>query len=257
MLVDGTNMENSTNLSISDDPVGNNLSARRGKEPGKNAKKRKEDRLRKRKNSEFQTNLTASLLRRLRVTDPTTVSAIQIQSAIVPTIVPITFRGLPRLLSSVWARMKAIGTRPFSTLATDTNYAIFYKCFSYICEAKLAYAQLLASTTPDEPLVTKARFSQMDLRVLHALSYKLPAPLALYVEAIGNFTVDTQPVVPIMATAPLPHQSVAISYTPSSVSALLRELEQNQDPDNIQLATVRSMDHLPGITWAEVVVPPQ
>lgn len=141
--------------SVSDDPSGSNPTAKKGSSSGKGARKRQDDLFRTRKNKDFQTSLTASLLRRLNVTDPTTISAIQLQSNVVPTIVPISFRGLPRYITQLWSRMKAIGTRPFATLATDSNLAIFYKCFAHICEAKVAYAQLTTASKPERALPTK------------------------------------------------------------------------------------------------------
>lgn len=93
--------------------------------------------------------------------------------------------------------MKAIGTRPFATLATDSNPAIFYKCFANICEAKVAYAQLTTASKPERALPTKLKYTAMKLKILYALAVKLPSPLALFVESIGNFTADAQPVTPV------------------------------------------------------------
>lgn len=60
----------------------------------------------------------------------------------------------------------------------------------------------------------------MQLKILYALAVKLPSPLALFVESIGNFTADAQPVTPEMATAAdaLDYQ---VSYSPSDISTLI------------------------------------
>lgn len=109
---------------------------------------------RDKKNQEFQQQLTASLLKRLKVTDQTTVAAIPLRSIIVPSHVPITFRGLPRFIRQLWLRMRFIGTRPFKNLCTDANYAVFLKVIMHIAEAKLAYAQMHCTKPPRHELTS-------------------------------------------------------------------------------------------------------
>lgn len=179
-------MESSSSVSDKTTPDELNPTAGKGKPSGKGAKKRKATRFRSNKNKDFQTELTASLLRRLNVTDPTNVTAIQLQSSIVPAVVPVSFRGLPRFVKSLWARMKAIGTRPFTSLATDENLAIFYKCVAVICDAKLTFAQKKCQVKTPEPLTFKGSYTDVQLRVIQALAARLPYPLAIYIEAIGN-----------------------------------------------------------------------
>ncbi|CAG5057429.1 unnamed protein product [Parnassius apollo] len=115
-------------------------SAPSGKKPQrKGAKNRKFEKFRTKKNQEFQVQLTASLLKRLHVSDPTTVSAIKLRSSVAPAAVPITFRALPRFVSALWRRMVSIGTRPFSQLVNEVMM---------LAEAKVACAQMKCTNPP-------------------------------------------------------------------------------------------------------------
>lgn len=58
--------------------------SKKGQSKGKGAKDRREQKFRERKNNEFQMELQASILRRLKIADPTNVNALHLQSSIVP-----------------------------------------------------------------------------------------------------------------------------------------------------------------------------
>lgn len=150
------------------------------------------EKFRNKKNQEFQQQLTASILKRLKVSDPTTVAAIPLRSSIVPSHIPIVFRGLPRFVSQLWLRMKSIGTRPFQALSTDANYAVFLKVILHIAEAKIAYAQMNCTQPPRQELSSNYTFTEMQLRTISSLAKVLPYPIVIYLESIGNFTIDRQ-----------------------------------------------------------------
>lgn len=163
---------------------------------GKGAKAKQQQAFQVRKNDQTQALIQATMLRRLGIADPTRISTIQVQSAIIPTVIPISLLGLPALCEQVWSRMKAIGTRPFTALATNANYAIFVKCMLTLAEAKVTYAQMACPNAPVYSLTSLESFSEMQLRGLKTLSSRLPYPLAMYLESIGVFTIDGQTVVP-------------------------------------------------------------
>lgn len=217
--------------------------------PGRQAVQRKQDKFRAEKNAQFQAELQATLLRRLHVTDPTNVSAIKLQSSVVPTRVPISLRGVPTLVSEVWARMKAIGTRPFMTLATEENYRVFLRIVLLLCECKVAYAQMKCVNKPRVDLPTQYRFTEMELRVLSTLSTRLPFPLVILIEAIGNFSAGPQPVVPVfIQTNPLA-ASGAVNLCISDVAMMVREFRTPVRADSVVAAIAHAIDDLPGLTW--------
>lgn len=95
--------------------------------------------------------------------------------------------------------MKAIGTRPFTTLATDANLNIFMKCILHLAQAKVRFAQMKVQQTPAFPLTSLETFIEMQLRILTIMSQRLPYPIAMYLKSIEKFTADSQPVVPIFS----------------------------------------------------------
>lgn len=215
---------------------------------GKGSSKNKEAKFRAKKNEDFQQELQATLLKRLKITDPTNLNAVQLQSSIPPAKIPITLRGLPRFVFELWQRMKAIGTRPFSQLATEENYAIFLKCIMYIAESRLTYAQMKCEAVPPFPLSSIDSFTEMQLRTIKLQSSRLPFPLIMFMEAIGNFTIRKQMVVPVEMKTDPDVASGAISLMPTSI---LKVLEVFQNPvvvDNVIYTIAQQLD-LPKINW--------
>lgn len=225
------------------------------KQQGKAAKNRKFEKFRGKKNQEFQAQLTASLLKRLHVTDPTKVSAIRLRSSVIPTAIPITLRALPRFVEAVWKRMISIGTRPFGILATPANYGIFMKMILMIAEAKLAYAQMKITAPPSMDLPHTFEFSESELRVFASLAKVLPYPIAIFIEAIGNFTVDRQTVVPYFPRIQPANASGCITYAPTHIREVLTALAQPVAADNANVVAARAIDDLPNVVWDEVQVP--
>lgn len=209
---------------------------------------KKELKFRMKKNDEFQKELTATLMKRLKISDPTNLNAVQLQSSIPPVRVPITLRGLPRFVHELWLRMKAIGTRPFSQLATDANYAIFLKCIMYIAESRLTYAQMKCEAVPPFPLSSISSFTEMQLRTIKLQSSRLPFPLVIFMEAIGNFTIRKQLVVPVEMKCNPEAASGAVSLMPTSIVKVLEVLRNSIPVDNV-LYTIAQLLDLPNINW--------
>lgn len=134
-----------------------------------------------------------------------------------PTRVPISLRGLPRFVK-LWERMRSIGTRPFDNLVNEANYKIFLKCIMCICEAKVTYAQ----TKCQQVLTSFSTYTDSQLRTLASLSQRLPYPLTIFIEAIGNFVADSQPVLPTFITTHNVDASGAISFAPSAIRTIMR-----------------------------------
>lgn len=132
-------MANHTNPSVSgtttteepDKPISNNLTADRGKTSNK--KKANPFVKNKTTHSDYNTDLASTVFKRLKLTVPPSISAINLQSTIAPTTVPISFFGAIMLLQQLWLRMRAFGLGLFATLDNPRNQAIFTKCFLYIC----------------------------------------------------------------------------------------------------------------------------
>lgn len=225
------------------------------KQQGRGAKNRKFEKFRGKKNQEFQAQLTASLLKRLHVADPTSVSAIRLRSSVAPAAVPITLRALPRLVHAVWMRMISIGTRPFGVLATQQNYGIFLKIILMLAEAKVAYAQIKCTSPPNIELEHTHLFSEAELRVFTSISRVLPYPIAIYLEAIGSFTIDRQNVVPYLPRLQPAAVSGCVTYAPTHIREVLNALAQPVAADNANVVAARAIDDLPNVDWQEVQVP--
>lgn len=225
------------------------------KQQGKAAKARKFEKFRGKKNQEFQAQLTASLLKRLHVSDPTQVSAIRIRSSVTPAAVPVTFRALPRFVEAVWKRMESIGTRPFGILATPANYGIFLKTILMLAEAKIAYAQMKVMAPPSIDLPHTHEFTEAELRVFSSMAKVLPYPIAIYIEAIGNFTVDRQMVVPYLPRIQPANASGCVTYAPTHIREVLTALAQPVVADNANVVAARAIDDLPNVEWEEVQIP--
>lgn len=233
-------------------PVENAAKESKTKPKGNGSAKKAQDAFRKKKNAQFQAELQATLLKRLHVTDPTNLNSVQLRSSIIPTRIPITFCGLPRIVQELWARMMAVGTRPFSMLATDVNYAKFLKCIMFIAETKVIYAQMKCEACPPFPLTSLNKLTEMQLRTVRSHSSRLPYPLVIFMEAIGNFVIRKQPVVPVeMVTAP-DAASGAVSFFPTSIMVLLEACRNYQPVDN-NLSTLAKLLDLPNISWEETV----
>lgn len=147
--------------------------------------------------------------------------------------------------------MKAIGTRPFATLATPENYAVFMKCILYIAEAKVCYAQMKCETIPPFPLPSALSFTEMQLRAINMLARRLPFPLVIYLEAIGNFMANKQPVVPVLITTTPAAASGAISFAPTSIGILLQTLLTPHRADALVCTIGQNLGRLPNVSWVE------
>lgn len=231
--------------------------ARSSRPSGRAAKNRKFEKFRGKKNQDFQAQLTATLLKRLHVSDPTEVTAIKLRSSTVPAAIPVTFRALPRLVGAVWSRMMSIGTRPFGTLATAANYGIFLKVILMLAEAKVAYAQMKITAPPSIDLPHMYEFTESELRVFSSLAKVLPYPIAIYLEAIGNFTIDRQTVVPYLPRLQPAAASGCVTYAPSHIREVLLALAQPVAADDANVVAARAIDDLPNVDWIEVQVPVQ
>lgn len=199
--------------------------------------------------SDFNTDLASTIFKRLKLTVPPSISAIKLQSTIAPTTVPISFFGAIMLLQQLWLRMRAYGLGLFATLDTPRNQAIFTKCFLYICEAKLVYAQIASNNSSVLELPSLNQFTELQLRTIRNLSRLLPYPLVMYIESIGNFIIDNQPVVPILATSAPAEHSGAYSKAPTAINTFLN-LFVDARPVTVEiLQLVQLIDELPGINW--------
>lgn len=217
---------------------------------GKGSKAKQQQAFQVRKNNQTQAIIQATMLRRLGISDPTRISAIQVQSALIPTVIPISLCGLPMLCEQVWSRMKAIGTRPFTTLATDDNYAIFVKCMLLLAEAKVTHAQMACTSAPVYPLTSLETFNEMQLRGLKSLSSRLPYPLVIYLESIGTFSIDGQFVVPQLCEYSTDSLSGVLSLGLSKLVVVLNSL-RTYVPITNEVYTIASVlnDRLPAFTW--------
>lgn len=216
---------------------------------GKGAQAKQQEAYRQKKNDAFQAELQASILKRLKISDPTNLTAVKLQSSIPPARVPITFAGLPRFVYELWLRMKAIGTRPFATLASDANYAIFLKCVMYIAESRVIYAQMKCEAAPPFPLTSLMSLTEMQLRNVKLQSSRLPFPLVIYMEAIGNFSVRKQLVVPVEMESSIPQANGAISFFPTSVQVLLEACRCDVRATTVLYQIATQFKYLPNINW--------
>lgn len=216
---------------------------------GRGAKAKGEEKFRRRKNDDFHAELQASILKRLKITDPTNLNAVKLQSAIPPARIPISLCGLPYFMRNLWARMKSIGTRPFATLATEDNYAIFLKCAMFIAETRVIYAQMKCEAVPPFPMSSLLTLSEMQLRVIRLQSSRLPTPLVLYMESIGNFTIRKQLVVPVEMTSSVTAANGAISFFPSSIRVLLDNCRCDINVDSILFTIGQRLSRLPKMEW--------
>lgn len=97
-----------------------------------------QNRVFKEKNKAFQ----ASIVQRLKLTDPTSLTAIRIQSSMPPTVVPISFRGVVPFVLELWKYFESIAPRPFASFNTVQNRNIFLKSFLFLREAKDCYSHI-------------------------------------------------------------------------------------------------------------------
>lgn len=220
---------------------------------GNGNRKKQEEQFRKKKNDDFHHELQASILKRLKISDPTNLNAVKLYSSTPPARIPVTFVGLPAFARSLWLRMKSIGTRPFATLATEENYAIFLKCLMYIAESRVIYAQMSCESTPPFPMTSLMALTEMQLRVIKQQSSRLPFPLVIYMEAIGNFNVNKQLVVPVEMCAPISNANGAVSFFPSSITKLMDACRCDIEVDGVLYNIGRRLSSLPNVQWLENV----
>lgn len=219
-----------------------------GRKTGKGAKDRQELRYRQKKNKQFTDSLRASVFARLKISDPTDIGSIRTISNVVPSRIPVSLRAIPRLLAEVWDRMKAIGTRPFQALATDANKAVFFKVCLLLFEAKVCYAQRAAMVSRFET-PTQFQFTDMQLRKIKSVSMRLPFPIAIALEHLGNFTVNDQPVVPVFVRVDPVAASGALSLARSDLRILVNQLRVPLAADNVVVNIARNIEDLPMVTW--------
>lgn len=166
---------------------------------GVGSKQKRTDNYRKKKNKETDDAITAGIFARLKISDPTSVATIPIANEVHPVTVPVTFNILPTYVDRVWDTMEAIGTRPFGTLNTTANKAIFKKGMQILSEVKLCYAQRAHQDKPDEDLPSKKLYNTEELNNFKKLAELLPYPLAIYLECIGNTQDRKQIITPLLA----------------------------------------------------------
>lgn len=195
-----------------------------------------------------------NVFHRLNIADPTNLSSIRVRCNFVPTIVPISFRAIPAYCYELWAYFGKLNAYDFRRLDTSLNYAIFVKVFLFICEAKLAIAQIKCSL-PEQELTLTKRYSPFDLRDLVSNSRALPKPLALVIEQIGNFIADDQPVVPTLAQTYPAIASGALNFAPTELQTLCNYLAEPQPVASVA-QLVRELDDLPGVTWSRSAAAP-
>lgn len=216
---------------------------------GAGAQSRQRGNFQKNKNKQFQAELQASILKRLKISDPTNLDDVQLQKSSPPQQIPITLMGLPIFVKELWERMKAIGTRPFASLATDDNRDVFLKCLLYIAETRVCYAQLTCGRNPVFQLTSLQTYSEMQLRSIRAYSSRLPTPLVIYMEAIGNITANKQYVVPVEMTTTPPAANGAVSFFPSSITTLLTTCTADNPTDGLLMNVAQRLSGLPKIVW--------
>lgn len=223
----------------------------RSADRGKTSNKKKANPFVKNKttHSDYNTDLASTVFKRLKLTVPPSISAINLQSTIAPTTVPISFFGAIMLLQQLWLRMRAFGLGLIATLDTQRNQAIFTKCFLYICEARLVYAQIASQNSSVLDLPSINQFTELQLRIIRNLSRILPYPLVMYLESIGNFIIDNQPVVPVLATSALAAHSGAYSKAPTAINTFLNLFVDAVPVTDEILQLVQLIDELPGINW--------
>nr|XP_012146119.1 PREDICTED: uncharacterized protein LOC105663206 isoform X2 [Megachile rotundata] len=191
---------------------------------GKGARQRRTDSYRLKKNEETDREITAGIFARLKLTDTTAVTAVQIQRERHPTVVPISLKGQQELIARTWDTMEAIGTRPFQTLNSMENRRIFQKGMLIISEAKVAFAQRAHIDKPDEDLPSRKYYNAEELRDINNMVSSLPLPLAMYLECIGNVKQGANIVTPVLCEHRNPMLSGVLSYAPRQLLPLLRIL---------------------------------
>lgn len=215
---------------------------------GRGARNRQETKFRSKKNVQFAATIRESVYARLGISDPTKLSTVKPSADVVSSRVPVVLRALPSLFDFVWKRMKAIGTEPFLALATDRNRAIFIKVLLTIFEAKISYAQRATQIDRfDLPSVNVYTVEQLVL--ITSLSRRLPFPIVIALEALGNFVQDQQLVVPVLATHEHPLASGAYNFAPSHLKVLFESLRQPQLVSTLLFELEPSLRDLPVVEW--------
>lgn len=213
------------------------------------AKKKQEQVFRARKNQQFQHELTSTLFTRLRITDPTNLASVKLISAVIPARIPVSLRAIPQYLHELWERMIAIGTRPFQALVTPENKAIFFKVCLTLFEAKVCYAQRLVEQRPPFDMPTQFVFSEMALRKIKSVGERLPFPLVIALEALGNFAVDKQSVVPVFIKSEPEVVSGVINFSRTDIKTLVQALKDWLAVDDVIVVVAQELACLPNIAW--------
>lgn len=94
-------------------------------------------------------------------------------------------------------------------------------------------------------------FSDMQLRYIHSILRRLPFPIAISLEALGNFSLDAQPIVPVFASYAKPELSPALNYAPNQLRGFFTHLRQPVPITNEVYALARNIEDLPVVTWNE------
>lgn len=208
---------------------------------------RRNDVFRKKKNVQFQDDLSTTLMRRLNIDDPTSITAIVTLSSVLPTVLPVSFRAVPLFLHMIWMKMESIGTRSFKDLNTPFNAKVYCKVFLYLCEAKISYAQINCKLLPPQSLTSRRTFSDQQLRLLKTCAENLVYPLAICLESLGSFITDQQPIIPILAKPTGLVPAGAVSYAPSDITKLVQCLRDQQLVCDQSL--LDKIVDIPGVAW--------
>lgn len=208
------------------------------------------------KNQQFQQQLQQTLLRRLKITDPTSVDEVHLYANVIPSRIPISFRGVPAFVQQLWLKMRSIGTRPFGNLDTPQNEAKFIKFCLLVCDVKLCYAQMNVMSRPPYPLTSQTLYTEMQLRQLSSATVKVPYALAYLFESIGLFAIDQQPVVPVLATTSPDVLSAAVNYSYQAIRTLVLACQNYLPINNQVIAVAMAMGDLPNFEWERHIDPP-
>lgn len=217
---------------------------------GLGAKKRQETKYRNKKNQSYADTLRESIMLRLNVPDPTTLSGLKVESAVRPAVIPVSFQALPQFLDEVWELMLSKAPRPFAEMARDeATKAIFIRTSLMIAEAKVAFAQRQATALPHETS-SKHRFTEDQLESLRSTSSRLPRPLAVALQSIGNFVQDDQRVTPVL---PPPATNIRqMVYSATEIASVVSRYGDNAAGVPLNIVAMAQRYSLPLYQWRNI-----
>lgn len=99
------------------------------------------------------------------------------------------------------------------------------------------------------PLTSLTTYTEMQLRSIRLYSSRLPTPLVIYMEAIGNITANKQFVIPVEKRTNPASANGAVSFFPSSISTLLTTCTADNPTDGVLMNIAQRLSELPNIAW--------